>query len=64
MAKYTLKVKVQVINEETGAVEDKSTNVVRGLDSADVSDMRDGLIQTSRAWNNHGIEGQGAAQKS
>lgn len=56
---YKLKVKVQIINQTTGAVEDTSVHKIAGLDSEDVTKMRAGLIKVTEAWNAHGIEGQG-----
>jgi len=60
MSKYKLIVKVKVVNQETGAVEDKSANVIANLDAADVSAMRSGLIKVTEGWNAHGIESEGA----
>lgn len=62
MSKFKLIVKVKVVNQETGAVEDKSSNAICGLDSADVTAMRGSLIKVTEGWNTHGIEGQGASE--
>lgn len=55
--KYRLKIKVQVINQTTGAVEHTAKHQYENLDNEDVSLMQAPLIEAEQKFNAIGIEG-------
>lgn len=56
MAKYTIKTKTTVTNEETGNIEHKLCLAVRNLDSQEVTAMQADLIGVQSNWNKAGVE--------
>jgi hypothetical protein len=58
---FKITVKVKVVNQLTGAVEDSSRHSVADLSAGEVSAMRSDLIKVTEGWNAAGVDGQGAA---